>query len=265
MNNYVFINSYDNILNKCIFEKYKHYNSIHINFIDSNSNNLNYEYYDNIFSLIRKGFINNEIYIYAYNIKMAKAAKKNNLLIHYCFKNSNLSIKDDFFKLMEKDLNSEVFWILDNNILDVEIFTSISWLKDLNRAVCPYFSGLLTNQIDTNDHEKIRDYIKNIHTYFKNPLFFKEKSLTTTNWNFNEYIEQKNNVLYSKKLIMGIFGDIFVDNSEDSSIQKINLKTLLRTKDCSSCSYLENCKERGIGYIIYSLKLKGCCSYKLFN
>src|ERR1700693_6133534 len=117
MKNFLFINLWDESLGDELLDIIPQYRSIHLNLINHSKESS--EYYEKLFATIKK-HINPEedVFVYCHNIESVNAAKDNGFFVHYCFLNDSLSEHNDFFKSMKKDLNAEVFWILDDRILN---------------------------------------------------------------------------------------------------------------------------------------------------
>ncbi|NCQ51573.1 hypothetical protein GW796_06710 [archaeon] len=260
MKNYLFANIEDKQLNSKFISIIFEFSSIHLNF----KNHLfeDYDYFNNILFDLKLKFPNKQFFLYCHNIEMVLAAKNNKFIPHYCFTNDGLKNNLTLLNLMEQDIEAEVFWILDEKILNYSVDECLSWIQNTNRAICPTFSG---NLINTNilNFEKIREHVMILHHKFSNPLFKKEEHLHVSNWEYNSYVFQQNNTIYFGNIILGMFGDIYVEDL--NTIDKTNIKSLLKNNSCQKCDFFDKCKERGIGYIINSLNLNGCISYKLLN
>lgn len=258
MKNYLLLNLQNLELTRELLSVIKDYSSIHLNFLNPN---YPFENYCSIFSLIRNNNQNSELFVYAHNLDCINAASKFNIVPHYCFLNDAISIKNDFYLSMMNNSEAETFWILDDHILKFDFKITANWLKELNRSICPSFSGNLVSGLAIKNHEKLRLYVKNILNEFHNPLFTKEVSLPFSSWKDNHYIN--NSDLTIHEFVLGIFGDLIVSSKD--KIEHINIKTLMKNKHCQNCQHLDKCSTRGIGYIMSKLKLDDCCSYNLFQ
>lgn len=257
MKNYLLLNLQNLELTNELLLLIKDYKSIHLNF---SKQHYSYEEYSYIFSSIRNNNKDIELFVYAYNLDCIKAALEFNINSHYCFVNDAIFMKDDFYLSMMDNSEAEIFWILDDRILNHDLEKIVDWLKELNRPICPSFSGNLLSNLTIENHEKIRIFIEQVLSKFKNPLFEKELSLPVSSWKDNHYIN--NSDLIIQEFALGIFGDLIV--SPVDKIEHINIKTLMKNKNCKNCQYLDKCSTRGIGYIMFKLKLDNCCSYDLF-
>lgn len=259
MNQYLFLNFLEYEYNLELLDKIKQYEQIHINFCDKN---LHLNKMQDCLKTLKQSCKAKELFLYCHSFEQIKLAQSLGIKIHYCYLNDSVLINNEFHQKAQQDKEAEIFWILDNNILSQEIDKFKEVLTNWARPVCPTISGILLNDLNA-DYESLRQWLKNLHSEFKNPLFQKELSLEVSNWSFNDYMYVQKDKTSCGKLIMGVFGDLLLPQNAD--IDLINLTTLLKTKDCRGCDYFDYCKHRGIGYIINKLNLNGCISYNLFN
>lgn len=198
-------------------------------------------------------------FVYTFNeIQFNSATKKNwNTHISLC---GNELFNPTLINLFDDSM--ELFWFpsLEQIASDIQVY--IDYLIKLNLPICISFNPILQNNIDP---ESFRLFVKKIHIQFKNPLYLKEQELLEEElFNQNNVIlKQENNLISLQPIVLGLYGDYSIENLDN--FNKINTKSILKTKECSSCDYSTYCINRGLGYIISSLDYKGCIGIRLME
>lgn len=223
--------------------------------IDFNENIMSFEEI-HIFSNFNEYTNHNNVSYYCFNQSQLEFAKENKWKIHLSFLGDNIKNLEQF-KDYEYD---ELFWFPTYNQINnesIEHFSTI--LNKFNKPICISFNPYLQKDIEP---EIFRDFLIKIHSKFNNPIKLQEEI------NIDNEIFSKSNQIFifteqqhsQHDVVLGLFGDLPIISND---FNPINIKTILKNKDCSKCELNNNCIQRGLGYIIHSLKYNGCIGLKI--
>lgn len=250
--NYILFDCHDSVISADSLQQLHQYEEIHVR-CDSKMEKI---HFNNIISTLSK--LNKTCYVYVFNVWQHDIVIQYGLTSHLCFINDNI-LSSDLMQCIDE--NKENFWIIDNTVLSRDISIYIEKLQMLNIPICIVISPLL-HPDGLFDHEQLRLFVKDIHHGFNNPLYEKEINLQVSSYTQHYYLQQKKQKCFLHHLVMGMFGDVIV---YEENIANINIKKIMKTVDCMNCQLQEKCLERGIGYIMHTLQLKGCVSYQLMK
>lgn len=262
MKNFLFLNLKNPISSREL-SLIKDYNEIHINLLILERNN------QDVSILIEelKKYVNKTISVYSSRIENIIFLEKQHITVHYCWVN-NEYLSDDFLMLVNKNQKNEFFWIINDDILKYEKEILLNNLKKLKRPICIYFTKTLIDK-EVQNYKKLKSFISWIQKNWINTLFEIEKDLYVENSQDQNYLSWEDNIYYDnqenirKNLVMGVYGDVSVNISEEN--KKINLLNLRKNKECLSCEYFTFCRERGIGLIMNEINLHECVSVKFLK
>ena len=262
MKNFLFLNlkekPSEDILN--IISQYK---EVHLNLLNLEKMNINLEDSLSLFSKC----VNKSLCIYSKDINHIIFLENMGINVHYCWVN-NQKLNEDFISIVNKNKENEFFWIINDDLLEIDKEDLLFNLKKINRPICISFTKTLLGE-DISNYKEIKKMISWIQENWENTLFSKEKSLYVENWVDEKYLSWQDNVYYDteekieKNLVMGIYGDIVV--TKDDSQEKINILNLKKNKECPSCECFTFCRERGIGLIMNEINLHECISVKFLK
>ncbi len=234
------------------------YKEVHINLLILENHKVDIK---DMFQLFEK--LNHpNLYFYSKKIENIHLLEMSGNQIHYSWIN-NEKLDEDFIKLVNKNLNNEFFWVINDSLLAFSKEEILKNLQKIRRPICISFTKTLLNK-DNLNYKKLKDLIAWIQKNWDNTLFNKEKDLYVENWVDEKYLSWKDNVYYSpeegkvKKLVMGIYGDVAILDEQDN--EKNNILNLKKNKECLFCEYFTFCRERGIGLIMKEINLHECIS-----
>lgn len=235
---------------------------------------------------LRKSSNHHEIYMYCFTKEQYSYCLEQGLMAHICWYNGQLEEQtwvDEVIQnkkkqgVLTKWVNEhEFFWMLGQKYVthlfkrdfhanlenstqnQSPIFDIVEKLKAYNIPLCLNASRIFNE--NNENFTQIHDLIKNIHQYFKNPLYLKEKDNVALAQG-NYYLKFNGESLNFKTMLMGFYGDIIID--EKDAINKINLQQIHKSKDCMNCSVFENCNENHIGVFMNNYGLNRCWGPKL--
>lgn len=213
------------------------------------------------FSLIK----HTNVTVYVFNETQYAQCIKNNWNFHIALYGNNI-FNDELLQYIKED--TEVFWFPHSQQISDNISLFTVRLNVLKMAVCINYNPYLQDNILP---EQFRLFVKSIHKEFNNPLFNKEKQLLMNapdntydihSLSNNMTIVQQKNMFTLSPVVLGVYGDLPI---LDSNASIINKKAILKNKECQWCDFNEQCINRNLGYIMDTLNYKGCISIKLMQ
>lgn len=202
-----------------------------------------------------------KIYVYCFTKKDVEQTLAHGYIPHICVKGND--IFDDKEKILTYlQPEYEFFWFPQlENVLFQEPAHIANWLGKLNKPICISLSEIFNPEVAI---ERGRMWLQTTQQLFSNPILEKEQSmLEDTFCEDNLYILQKNNNVITKKIVLGLYGDVTIATLEE--FKKFNSMTIIKTKSCVTCEYQDNCIDRGLGYIMYKYKYQQCIGIKLLK
>lgn len=198
------------------------------------------------------------IYFYCKNLDDFQSVVNSSFIPHLTFIGDSL-FSDFYTKTLSSEFNSlERFWFPEKKHLNENFINLFLSLADIHTtAIAIVFNPFIQSDIT---YFEFMDFIKKLHSVYKNPLYFKDLSLQD-----NEVFSLNNQAIIDGKtyyVVLGLFGDYYLSNPP--SLQSINLG-ILKDSVCLTCEFAQTCKERGLGIIKFEEKFKSCIGIKLFQ
>ncbi len=250
MKKYVF---YNLIENSNISEDLLDYQIINFNLLNLELKNKSIDW--EVFERIR----DKEVYFYSSSIKNIEKIYQKNMSAHYCFINDSiLNLENWIFLKNQKAI--EIFWVITENLNKQNIEKYLDVFNKFNLPICFYVTGLLVENNLNYDFKLNMEIIKEINYKWKNPLYEKEISLVDLVYEENFYMDNRDRK--EKPLLMGLFGDIQL---EEDKFKDMNIKNMLKIKSCRNCEYFDACKARNMGIFFKQLNYFDCLGFKILG
>lgn len=256
---YVFLHLCEKEMHEQTISILKQAQDIHL-YMDNNNNDLAPDSLD-LMKLFAEVENNTNIYVYCFTRKDVEQTLAHGYTPHICVRGND--IFDDKEKILTYlQPEYEFFWFPQlENVLFQEPAHIANWLKKLNKPICISLSEIFNPDVAI---ERARMWLQTTQQLFPNPILEKEQNmLEDTFCEDNLYILQKNNEVITKKIVLGLYGDVTISSLEE--FKKFNSLTIMKTKSCVSCEYQDNCMDRGLGYILYKYKYQQCIGIKLLK
>jgi len=202
-----------------------------------------------------------QFYQYCFTLKEMQEALLHGVIPHLAFRGKSISDSE----LLHVPGEFERFWFIDETVIGQDVQFYSEYFEDYPYALCLSISPVFQPNIDIQSYEIYRQWIANFYSQTHNSMALKETDLLQSEQfhELNHIVIQKDNEISEHTIILGLFGDCPVENLEH--YYSINLKTMMRQKDCSDCDYQPYCLERGLGYLMHEFKLKGCMGIQLLH
>lgn len=213
---------------------------------------------ENIFQYRQNG---QEFYQYCFTLKEMQEALLHGIIPHLAFRGKSITDSE----LLHVPGEFERFWFIDETVIEQDVSFYSHYFKDYPHALCLSVSPVFQPELDIQSYESYRQWIAAFYAQTPNALRAKELDLLHSEQfhELNHIVIQKDNQISENTIVLGLFGDCPVENPQ--SYSTINLKTIMRQKDCSNCDYQPSCLERGLGYLMHEFKLKGCIGIQLLQ
>lgn len=198
------------------------------------------------------------IYFYCKNLNEFHSVVNSKYIPHITFVGDSL-FSNFYTDTLSPEFDSlERFWFPEKKHLSKNFIEKFLLLPNIkNTPIAIVFNPFV--QSDMNYAEFI-GFVKELHSIYKNPLFFKDFSLQE-----NETFSLNNQAMIEGKtyyVVLGLFGDYYLSNKPTS--QSINFG-ILKDPECLICEFAQICKNRGLGIIKSEEKFNSCIGIKLFQ
>lgn len=223
-------------------------------FIDKN---IGFEGYASIVNFLAGFTDKNNIYVYASSEEEVNLLTLNGLNFHILIKN-DLNLETEF-KIIETNKDKEVF-IEVNEKSDVKKIVAIA--KQLNTNIC----FVITDIFNTKGNYITRyNKLITINSLWKNPIYNLDTVLPFSTPEHNIALSYNGSTVVGKNLVQGFYGDICIDKNQLEDLMIKARKNILTNKECLGCSHIDNCFDRGVGYIMEHIGVKNCLGIKIME
>lgn len=201
---------------------------------------------------------NQNIYFYCKNLNDFQYVVNSGFIPHLAFIGDSL-FSDFYIETLSSEFDSlERFWFPEKKHLNEDFIRLFLSLPNIyTTALAIVFNPFIQSDIS---YPEFMDFVKKLHSVYKNPLYFKDLSLQD-----NEIFSLNNQAIIDGKsyfVVLGLFGDYYLSNPP--SLQSINLG-ILKDSVCLTCEFAQTCKDRGLGIIKFEEKFKSCIGIKIFQ
>lgn len=223
-------------------------------FVDKN---IGFEGYASIVNFLADLTDKNNIYVYASSEVEINLLALNGLKFHILIRNDlNLEIG---CKIIENNKDKEVFIEIDESS---DVKKIVAMTKQLNTNIC-----FVITDIFNNKGNYITRYNKliTINSLWKNPIHNLDSILPFSTPEHNIALLYNGSTVVEKNLVQGFYGDICIDKNQIEDLKIKARKNILTNKECLGCSYIDNCFDRGVGYIMEHIDIKNCLGIKIME